>query len=60
MDGFCRLRWTSPIVPILLLLLLGDQVQSGTELDPYNILGVSRSASQTDIKKVYKRLVREW
>ncbi|XP_062329892.1 dnaJ homolog subfamily C member 16-like isoform X2 [Osmerus eperlanus] len=60
MEGFCRLRWTSPIVPILLLLLLGDQARSDPELDPYKILGVSRSASQTDIKKVYKRLVREW
>ncbi|XP_030589083.1 dnaJ homolog subfamily C member 16-like isoform X2 [Archocentrus centrarchus] len=29
-------------------------------MDPYKILGVTRSASQAEIKKVYKRLAKEW
>lgn len=29
-------------------------------MDPYRVLGVSKSASQAEIKKEYKRLVREW
>uniref|UniRef100_A0A673LW47 DnaJ homolog subfamily C member 16 n=1 Tax=Sinocyclocheilus rhinocerous TaxID=307959 RepID=A0A673LW47_9TELE len=33
---------------------------SAPEFDPYKVLGVSRHASQAEIKKVYKRLAREW
>ncbi|XP_057686550.1 dnaJ homolog subfamily C member 16 isoform X3 [Corythoichthys intestinalis] len=33
---------------------------AGPELDPYKTLGVTRAASQAEIKKVYKRLAREW
>lgn len=52
-------------VPLALLLLLSlllctTASQSGPELDPYIILGVTRSASQAEIKKVYKRLAKEW
>uniref|UniRef100_A0A3Q0S8P7 DnaJ homolog subfamily C member 16 n=1 Tax=Amphilophus citrinellus TaxID=61819 RepID=A0A3Q0S8P7_AMPCI len=35
-------------------------VKTTSEYDPYKILGVSRSASQTEIKRAYKRLAREW
>ncbi|XP_052466264.1 dnaJ homolog subfamily C member 16 isoform X2 [Carassius gibelio] len=45
---------------ILLLALFGDSLASATEFDPYKVLGVSRHASQAEIKKVYKRLAREW
>lgn len=31
-----------------------------SEMDPYKILGVTKSASQAEIKKVYKRLAKEW
>uniref|UniRef100_A0A6Q2XY45 DnaJ homolog subfamily C member 16 n=1 Tax=Esox lucius TaxID=8010 RepID=A0A6Q2XY45_ESOLU len=33
---------------------------TASEVDPYTILGVTKSASQAEIKKVYKRLAREW
>uniref|UniRef100_A0A8C1F551 DnaJ (Hsp40) homolog, subfamily C, member 16 like n=1 Tax=Cyprinus carpio carpio TaxID=630221 RepID=A0A8C1F551_CYPCA len=33
---------------------------SAPEFDPYNVLGVTRHASQAEIKKVYKSLAREW
>lgn len=33
---------------------------SASEMDPYKILGVTTSASQAEIKKVYKRLAKEW
>uniref|UniRef100_A0A8C2IXQ6 DnaJ homolog subfamily C member 16 n=1 Tax=Cyprinus carpio TaxID=7962 RepID=A0A8C2IXQ6_CYPCA len=45
---------------ILLLALFGDSLASSPEFDPYNVLGVTRHASQAEIKKVYKRLAREW
>ncbi|XP_016114763.1 dnaJ homolog subfamily C member 16-like isoform X1 [Sinocyclocheilus grahami] len=45
---------------VLLLALFGDSLASAPEFDPYKVLGVSRHASQAEIKKVYKRLAREW
>lgn len=41
-------------------LLAGGSSHAGPEMDPYKILGVTRSASQAEIKKVYKRLAKEW
>uniref|UniRef100_A0A7N6BK83 DnaJ homolog subfamily C member 16 n=1 Tax=Anabas testudineus TaxID=64144 RepID=A0A7N6BK83_ANATE len=35
-------------------------ILSASEYDPYKILGVSRSASQPEIKRAYKNLAREW
>lgn len=48
------------VVVILLSVLLTGAAQAGPEIDPYKILGVTRSASQAEIKKVYKRLAKEW
>nr|XP_057941281.1 dnaJ homolog subfamily C member 16-like isoform X1 [Doryrhamphus excisus]XP_057941282.1 dnaJ homolog subfamily C member 16-like isoform X1 [Doryrhamphus excisus] len=33
---------------------------TGPEMDPYKTLGVTTGASQAEIKKVYKRLAKEW
>uniref|UniRef100_W5M1F8 DnaJ heat shock protein family (Hsp40) member C16 n=1 Tax=Lepisosteus oculatus TaxID=7918 RepID=W5M1F8_LEPOC len=44
----------------LCLLLFSPSVESAAEFDPYKVLGVSRSTSQAEIKKVYKRLAKEW
>lgn len=43
-----------------LLILAVQVVKTSSEFDPYKILGVSRSASQAEIKKAYKNLVKEW
>ena len=32
----------------------------GPNEDPYKILGVTRSASQADIKRAYKKMARNW
>ncbi|KAK0132870.1 DnaJ subfamily C member 16 [Merluccius polli] len=47
-------------VVVVLLLLLAGSLYAAAEVDPYKILGVTRSASQAEIKKVYKRLAKEW
>ncbi len=47
-------------VVVVLLVLLTGAAHAGPEMDPYKILGVTRSASQAEIKKVYKRLAKEW
>uniref|UniRef100_A0A3Q3WVA0 DnaJ homolog subfamily C member 16 n=1 Tax=Mola mola TaxID=94237 RepID=A0A3Q3WVA0_MOLML len=47
-------------VAVLLSTLLAGATQAGPEMmDPYKILGVTRSASPAEIKKVYKRLAKE-
>uniref|UniRef100_A0A667ZEQ0 DnaJ homolog subfamily C member 16 n=1 Tax=Myripristis murdjan TaxID=586833 RepID=A0A667ZEQ0_9TELE len=51
------LPWAAVVV---LSVLLAGSSHAGPEADPYKILGVTRSASQAEIKKVYKRLAKEW
>lgn len=57
-------RGTSKICPVLfaifLVLFSGHLGETTVEYDPYKILGVSRSASQAEIKKAYKNLAKEW
>uniref|UniRef100_A0ACB8EE11 DnaJ sub C member 16 n=3 Tax=Sphaerodactylus townsendi TaxID=933632 RepID=A0ACB8EE11_9SAUR len=45
---------------LVLFLILALQILSAVDFDPYRILGVSKLASQADIKKAYKKLAREW
>ncbi|XP_026205450.1 dnaJ homolog subfamily C member 16 [Anabas testudineus] len=52
---------TCPLLLAMFLLSLSVQwVTAASEYDPYKILGVSRSASQPEIKRAYKNLAREW
>ncbi|XP_061076873.1 dnaJ homolog subfamily C member 16-like [Conger conger] len=48
------------VILTLYLLLLDLAVESTSEFNPYQILGVTKSASHAEIKKTYKRLVKEW
>ncbi|XP_062314899.1 dnaJ homolog subfamily C member 16 [Osmerus eperlanus] len=45
---------------VIVCILLVGSVESAPEADPYKIIGVTRTASQAEIKKVYKRLAKEW
>uniref|UniRef100_A0A8C8M3V9 DnaJ homolog subfamily C member 16 n=1 Tax=Oncorhynchus tshawytscha TaxID=74940 RepID=A0A8C8M3V9_ONCTS len=61
MGGLCRPLQVSMVwLAVLLLLLLGETVNTAQEFDPYRVLGLTKSAGQAEVKKVYKRLVREW
>jgi len=54
-------RMSVPLaVVVVLSVLLTGAAHAGPEMDPYKILGVTRSASLAEIKKVYKRLAKEW
>lgn len=53
------MSWSLAVALLLLMLLMGD-TNAVPEMDPYKILGVTTDASQAEIKKVYKRLAKEW
>lgn len=45
---------------LILSVLLAGAPADDAEFDPYKTLGVTKGASQAEIKKVYKRLAKEW
>lgn len=61
--GSKMFRMFLPLAVVLSVLQAGAThaaASSASEMDPYKILGVTTSASQAEIKKVYKRLAKEW
>uniref|UniRef100_H3C2K7 DnaJ homolog subfamily C member 16 n=1 Tax=Tetraodon nigroviridis TaxID=99883 RepID=H3C2K7_TETNG len=54
-----NMSWSLGVLVLLSVLLMAD-TNAVPEMDPYKILGVTTDASQAEIKKVYKRLAKEW
>lgn len=48
------------VVSIFLLVSCCPASLAAGEFDPYTVLGVGKSATQAEVKKVYKKLAREW
>uniref|UniRef100_A0A3P8QAW6 DnaJ homolog subfamily C member 16 n=1 Tax=Astatotilapia calliptera TaxID=8154 RepID=A0A3P8QAW6_ASTCA len=56
-----RSKLSLPLAIVVVLhVLLAGLVYAEPEMDPYKILGVTKGASQAEIKKFYKRLAKEW
>lgn len=47
-------------VPLLLLLLAALLIEAASSPEYYKVLGVSKSASDRDIKTAYRRLSKKW
>lgn len=61
MAGSKMFRMLLALAVVLSALQAGaTHAAAESEMDPYKILGVTKSASQAEIKKVYKRLAKEW
>lgn len=55
------MKWSCQFwLQIVIITFLFHQIVICELINPYNILRVKRSATQHEIKKAYKALVKEW
>lgn len=58
--GYCNGKWSVAIPKTVLYAYFGLSSRPGEANTLYNVLGISPTAAETEIKSAYRRLAKQW